>query len=65
MRLGFVPAGEAVGLGRAVTLDLAAFGIQARFAEQWDLLHAASGEVHCGTNALRAYPALRWWEVAR
>jgi protein-arginine deiminase len=48
-----------------MTERLAAFGIQARFAEQWDLLHAASGEVHCGTNALRAYPALRWWEVAR
>ncbi len=39
--------------------------IQVRFAEQWDLLHAAQGEVHCGTNALRVFPSQRWWEVPR
>lgn len=48
-----------------MTERLAAYGINARFAEQWDLLHAADGEVHCGTNAVREYPQRRWWEVAR
>ncbi len=41
-------------------------GITAHFAEQWDILHAAEGEVHCGTNALRRIPARgAWWEVTR
>ncbi len=41
-------------------------GITAHFAEQWDILHAAGGEVHCGTNALRRIPAQgAWWEVTR
>jgi protein-arginine deiminase len=41
-------------------------GITAHFAEQWDILHAAEGEVHCGTNALRRIPAHgAWWEVTR
>lgn len=41
-------------------------GITAHFAEQWDILHAAEGEVHCGTNALRRIPArAAWWEVTR
>ncbi len=39
-------------------------GISVHFAEQWDILHAAEGEVHCGTNALRRIPAHgAWWEV--
>ncbi|MDB4930911.1 MAG: hypothetical protein JWM10_3395 [Myxococcaceae bacterium] len=41
-------------------------GITAHFAEQWDILHAAEGEVHCGTNALRRIPAHgAWWEANR
>jgi protein-arginine deiminase len=41
-------------------------GISAHFAEQWDILHAAEGEVHCGTNALRRIPARgAWWEASR
>lgn len=45
---------------------LAPYGVTARFAEQWDILHAAGGEVHCGTNALRRIPTQwRWWEAAR
>lgn len=40
--------------------------INVHFAEQWDVLHAAEGEVHCGTNALRDIPTnARWWEVTR
>lgn len=45
---------------------LRAEGITAHFAEQWDILHANEGEVHCGTNALRRIPARgAWWEVTR
>ena len=63
------PYGPSDGVNDIVETDmnerLAPFGITVRFAEQWDLLHAADGEVHCGTNALRAFPERRWWEVAR
>lgn len=49
-----------------MTARLQPFGVTARFAEQWDILHAAEGEVHCGTNAVRQFPTrTRWWEVAR
>lgn len=45
---------------------LAPYGINVRFAEQWDILHVAEGEVHCGTNALRQVPARwQWWETVR
>lgn len=44
---------------------LSPLGLTVHFAEQWDILHAAEGEVHCGTNALRRIPLQsRWWEVA-
>lgn len=43
---------------------LAPYGINVRFAEQWDILHVAEGEVHCGTNALRQVPVRwQWWET--
>lgn len=38
-------------------------GMTVRFAEEWDLLHAADGEVHCGTNVDRVIETPRWWEV--
>jgi protein-arginine deiminase len=44
---------------------LAAHGIAVRWIDVWDLLHRNLGEVHCGTNALRAAPAARWWEGGR
>lgn len=41
---------------------LAPYGVNVRFAEQWDILHVAQGEVHCGTNALREIPSRwQWW----
>ncbi|MBL8602034.1 MAG: hypothetical protein JNK72_08925 [Myxococcales bacterium] len=41
-------------------------GVTVHFAEQWDLLHAALGEVHCGTNAVRVIPERgAWWEGLR
>jgi protein-arginine deiminase len=48
-----------------MTERLGTLGVTVRFAEQWDILHTAQGEVHCGTNALREIPARRWWEVPR
>jgi hypothetical protein len=27
------------------------------------LYHDTSGSLHCGTNAIRAVPAGKWWEV--
>jgi len=63
------PYGPAVGASDLIEDDmterLGQFGINVRFAEQWDLLHAAQGEVHCGTNAVREFPQRRWWEVPR
>lgn len=45
---------------------LQAEGITVHFAEQWDILHTALGEVHCGTDALRRIPAQgAWWEGTR
>ncbi len=63
------PYGPNVGATDFIEEDMAErlrpFGITVRFAEQWDLLHAAQGEVHCGTNAVREFPQQRWWEVPR
>lgn len=63
------PHGPTVASGDFIEDDLTErlgrHGITVRFAEQWDLLHAAQGEVHCGTNALREFPQQRWWEVPR
>jgi protein-arginine deiminase len=63
------PYGPTVGASDLIEDDmterLGRFGINVRFAEQWDLLHAAQGEVHCGTNAVREFPQRRWWEVPR
>ena len=39
-------------------------GITVHFAEQWDILHTALGEVHCGTDALRRIPAQSVWMEA-
>lgn len=51
---------------RRLTELLSPEGIVVHFAEQWDILHAAEGEVHCGTNAMRRIPARgAWWEVTR
>jgi len=48
-------------------IDLfAAHNITVHFVENWHLYHALGGEVHCGTNALRAIPTnVKWWETGR
>lgn len=42
---------------------LAPFGVQVVWIENWDLYHAEMGEVHCGSNALRAVPSTAWWQA--
>jgi len=41
-----------------------ALGIDVTFVDDWDLLHANMGEVHCGTNTSRTMN-LPWWESSR
>jgi protein-arginine deiminase len=44
---------------------MAAWGIGVAWVENWNLYHILWGEVHCGTNSLRATPEVKWWEVQR
>lgn len=65
-----VPHGPIIANVDPVAEDFAArlapYSVHSFFAEQWDILHAAGGEVHCGTNALRAVPtSTPWWGIAR
>ncbi len=64
------PHGPVVGGRDYIETDavgrLMPHGLSPRFAEQWDILHAALGEVHCGSNPVRNIRTdVRWWEVAR
>jgi protein-arginine deiminase len=49
----------------ALEQALATVGVRVVWIEDWDLFHAAAGEVHCGSNTQRAIPAFKWWEQAR
>lgn len=41
---------------------LGALGIKVAWVEDWDLYHALSGEVHCGSNSKRGLmPGEQWW----
>ncbi|MDP3502229.1 MAG: protein-arginine deiminase family protein [Myxococcales bacterium] len=42
---------------------LAPYGYTIRFIDDWNLYHRQAGEVHCATNAMRAIPSTKWWEV--
>lgn len=42
---------------------VAPYQYRVRWIENWDLYHRQAGEVHCGTNAMRAIPSTKWWEV--
>ena len=60
------PMIEGKDIFKAAMIDaLAPYGIEVHFAEDWDLYHRQSGEVHCGTNATRAIPDTKWWETGR
>jgi len=63
------PHGPVIGgediFEKVVRERLAALGITAHFAEDWDDYHAGVGEVHCGTNTRRRIPDAKWWESGR
>ncbi len=48
-----------------MTQTFKAHGITVHFIEDWGLYHRLDGEVHCGSNALRALPKVNWWETGR
>lgn len=50
---------------QAMSDRLAAIGITAHFAEDWDEYHANIGEVHCASNTRRKIPDTKWWETGR
>lgn len=50
---------------KALSDALAPYGVTAHFAEDWDDYHRMLGEVHCGTNAVRAIPTTKWWESGK
>jgi protein-arginine deiminase len=61
------PIVEGVDIFRAQLEEaLGNVGVTVHFIEDWNLYHRLSGEVHCGTNAMRT---LRegdlWWESGR
>lgn len=42
--------------------ELAKANVTVYWIENWDMFHRLQGEVHCGTNVLRAKPTIGWWE---
>jgi protein-arginine deiminase len=44
----------------AVTEAYRAAGVTVSYVDDWYAYHAGKGDIHCGTNVLRAYPA-PWW----
>ena len=40
-------------------------GVTVTWVEDWSLYHILLGEVHCGSNATRAIPEVKWWETGR
>jgi protein-arginine deiminase len=49
----------------AMEQALAPLAITVHFAEDWDVYHRNSGEVHCGTNSTRKIPDVKWWGSGR
>ncbi|MBI2388114.1 MAG: protein-arginine deiminase [Deltaproteobacteria bacterium] len=49
----------------AVEAALAPHGVSVTWVEDWDGYHRNLGEVHCGSNVMRAIPTAKWWEAAR
>ena len=41
---------------------LVALGLTVKFLDDWSEYHVMNGEVHCGTNTLRAPTMAKWWE---
>jgi protein-arginine deiminase len=47
-------------LGEAVTKAYAKVGMRVRYLDDWRTHHVSAGEVHCGTNTIRA-AGTAWW----
>jgi len=45
--------------------SMSKIGIDVDWVENWDAYHRLYGEVHCGSNATRGIPKVRWWESGR
>jgi protein-arginine deiminase len=55
----FVPDPCFTPLRRALASPLSSLGLTVHFLDIWEPYHTASGELHCGTNALRSKPPRR------
>lgn len=42
--------------------SLTPLGLTVNFLDDWEEYHVNLGEVHCGTNTLRAPTSVKWWE---
>ena len=47
-------------LAEAVTKAYAKVGMRVRYLDDWRTHHVVGGEVHCGTNTIRAV-GTAWW----
>ena len=47
---------------KAVRLQLEPLGARLHFVDIWEPYHTRSGEIHCGTNALRRLRNPFWWK---
>jgi protein-arginine deiminase len=45
--------------------QLAPLGYTVHWVDDWALYHTDEGEIHCGTNAARKIPDVKWWEAGR
>ncbi len=57
-----------IGLGNRFTADIhnsfSAAGLaDPGYVNDWHWYHRATGEVHCGTNAIRVLPSVHWWNT--
>ena len=51
------------GMKEELRAVLSGLGVAVEWVEDWDIYHVKDGEVHCGSNVLRAVPDTKWWEV--
>ena len=49
----FMPDPGFAAFRRGIAAALVPLGLTVHFMDIWEPYHTASGEVHCGTNALR------------
>jgi protein-arginine deiminase len=60
---GPVVAGKDI-LAEAVTKAYAKVGMRVRYLDDWRTHHVGGGEVHCGTNTIRA-AGTAWWSSSK